>query len=274
MPGARQQQVPKWERMEAGDHIFFAGGGVVFADAVVTVKLRNPLLAESLWGTGMTGNGLVQTWELMFAIDEVTPIEIPIPNLNAVIGRSSNANVQEFVVLDPRQSEAAVALLPPAGQPRRGLESSVSPAAVEVDIEARNVDAYVTQRSDASALALRREGELVRDYVEWLADRGEVTVRHRIRLPEGGQLFTDVFNVSTQELLEAKAAASRGSVRMGLGQLLDYCRFVTHQKRALLLPGRPLPDLMDLLHAQGVSVVWSGDATFYRSNAPGTSTGN
>src|SRR4051812_49213414 len=54
MPGGRDQQVAKWNRMEPGDHIFFAGGGIVFADAVVTARLRNPALARALWGTSQT----------------------------------------------------------------------------------------------------------------------------------------------------------------------------------------------------------------------------
>ena len=52
-------------------------------------------------------------------------------------------------------------------------------------------------------------------------------------------LFTDLFDYSSSELIEAKASSSRESVRTGLGQLLDYARFVEHDHRSLLLPTAP-----------------------------------
>lgn len=265
MPGARGQQVPKWERLEPGDHIFFAGGGRVFADAVLTAKVRNPRLAEELWGNGVAGNGDQQTWELMFAVHDVTPLDIPITDLNIAIQRRPNANVQEFVVLPRATSAAALTLLPTPAD--RLLSEDLTTATVQdIPIEAWNVEKYIAQRTDTSKPALRREAELVQAYVDWLRTRGQETCRQAIALPGGTTLYTDVFNSDTKELLEAKAAAGRREIREGLGQLLDYSRFVSHDTRALLVPQRPLPDLVELLHAYGLSAVWREGDEFFRSD--------
>lgn len=79
-------------------------------------------------------------------------------------------------------------------------------------------------------------------------------------------LFTDVFNKATNELIEAKASAARIYVRAGLGQVLDYGRFLDHKTRALLLPLRPSNDLIELLHAYKVAVIWEEGKSFARSD--------
>jgi hypothetical protein len=88
-------------------------------------------------------------------------------------------------------------------------------------VEANDVDQYAVQRPDEPANAVRREANLVQRYTSWLAASGEDMVRHRIPLPDGGHLFTDICNKATHELIEAKASAGRVYVRAGLGQLLD-----------------------------------------------------
>jgi hypothetical protein len=136
----------------------------------------------------------------------------------------------------------------------------------ELPVEAHNVETYAAQRPDEPPEAVRREAMLVQRYTGWLNSRGEETVRHRVPIPGGGYLFTDVFNKVTEELVEAKASAARVYVRSGLGQLLDYGRFIDHKSRALLLPLRPSNDLVELLHFYGVSVIWEEAGSFARSD--------
>jgi hypothetical protein len=134
----------------------------------------------------------------------------------------------------------------------------------ELPVEANNVDKYAAQRPDEPKEAVRREAKLVGRYTEWLAAQGQDTVRHRVPVPGGGYLFTDVYNKATDELVEAKASAARVYVRSGLGQILDYARFVDHKGKALLLPLRPSDDLVDLLANHGCSVIWEDGNTFVR----------
>ena len=111
---------------------------------------------------------------------------------------------------------------------------------------------------DVSAI----EAALVQRYGTWLERQGRKHSRHAIRLPGevGVELHTEpLMTHSTSELIEAKASASRPSVRTGLGQLLDYARFVEHDRRSLLLPTAPRPDLSDLLHEHGCGCIWETD---------------
>lgn len=139
-----------------------------------------------------------------------------------------------------------------------------TPVPEELPVEAVNVEAYAAQRPDEPREAVRREAKLVGRYIEWLASSGEETCRHRVPIPEGGYLFTDLYNKATDELVEAKASSARTYVRAGLGQLLDYSRFLDHKRKALLVPVRPSTDLVQLLADHGCAVVWEEGKEFYR----------
>lgn len=152
---------------------------------------------------------------------------------------------------------------------REASDSAPTPSAEgpqELPLEATNIEAYIADHPDEPAVAVRREAELVRAYSAWLAAHGESTVRHRIPIPDGGYLYTDVFNKATQELIEAKASAARVYIRAGLGQLLDYSRYLPHKKRAVLLPQTPAADLVELLHSYDVGVIWRSSSGFSRSD--------
>ena len=56
-------------------------------------------------------------------------------------------------------------------------------------------------------------------------------------------------------LYEAKGTAERMSVRLALGQVLDYGRFISGAELAVLLPGPPAADLVELLESHNVGCV-------------------
>lgn len=61
--------------------------------------------------------------------------------------------------------------------------------------------------------------------------------RNEIKLPGLGRPFyTDLYDLSRLEIIEAKASCDRDAVRMALGQLLDYSRYVEHRSLAMLTP--------------------------------------
>jgi hypothetical protein len=148
------------------------------------------------------------------------------------------------------------------------IEPSDGPTALEVPLEAANVDGYTVTPPDEPIVALRREAGLVLRYQAWLEKRGHSVTRNRITFPgELAALLTDLYDLTDKELVEAKASASRNSVRTGLGQLLDYSRFVRHDRRSLLLPMEPRADLLELLHGHGCGCIWEvSTGTFNRSD--------
>jgi hypothetical protein len=85
--------------------------------------------------------------------------------------------------------------------------------------------------------------------------RGHEIFRKRIVPPgEARPLFTDLFDATTGTLVEAKGTVERNAIRMAIGQLADYKRFVEDgQPRhlAVLVPSQPRRDLRELLASQG-----------------------
>lgn len=138
-----------------------------------------------------------------------------------------------------------------------------------VPLEQNKTEAFVANPAEGPTAAERREAALVARYASWLAQRGQDTARHRVNLPGTRRaLYTDLFNTATNEVVEAKGLANRDDVRLALGQILDYARYVTHEHRAVLLPARPAGDLVDLLISHGVSCIYeTNKGTFERANA-------
>lgn len=78
-----------------------------------------------------------------------------------------------------------------------------------------------------------------------------------------------MFNITRHQLVEAKASGERASVRMAVGQLADYARFIDPPPQlAVLLEARPAPDLEQLLSSQNIAVIWPRGDSFH-DNAAG-----
>lgn len=119
-----------------------------------------------------------------------------------------------------------------------------------IPLEEHATAAFVSNPAKGPTFAERREAALVERYGRWLAEHGQAATRNEIRLASQPRpLYTDLFNEHTRELVEAKGTATRNQVRLGLGQVLDYARYVEHERLAVLLPVRPAEDLVELLTA-------------------------
>ncbi|MFJ5068408.1 hypothetical protein ACIQC7_18635 [Kitasatospora sp. NPDC088556] len=84
------------------------------------------------------------------------------------------------------------------------------------------------------------------------------------------ELHVDLYDLTRNELVVARATAARPVVREAIGELHDLARyFDAEPRRVLLLPSPPDEDLTELLHHQQVSAVWpSGPREFARSEVP------
>ncbi|MCQ1776940.1 hypothetical protein NOJ05_06985 [Neorhizobium galegae] len=133
----------------------------------------------------------------------------------------------------------------------------------DVPLEAYFTERMVVEPSREVYEAERREAELVRQFADYVKTMGHQIVRRRI-LPknEGKPIFTDIFLPGKNLLVEAKGSAQRGSIRMAIGQLADYRRFFDNPSCAVLLPGEPREDLLDLCASQSISVFWPIDKGF------------
>jgi len=111
----------------------------------------------------------------------------------------------------------------------------------EIPVEKGEVEGYEVMTKEERRQAFRRETALVEDFQAYLEVQGDVVKRNEL-LPSSGShpLFSDLFNRSRRQLIEAKAGTSRGDVRMAIGQLADYERFISKLSgRAVLFGARP-----------------------------------
>jgi hypothetical protein len=133
-----------------------------------------------------------------------------------------------------------------------------------IPVEQGEVEGYDVESKDAVRRACRHEQQLVASFVQYMRDQGDTVVRHKIGVPGAkGPIFSDVFNETRGQLIEAKAQVSRDDVRMAIGQLADYVRFIEPPpRRAVLLGSRPPSDLSDLLSSQGVATIWPDGQRF------------
>lgn len=142
------------------------------------------------------------------------------------------------------------------------------PRVVSVPVEAANVEAGERRTPQEALVFRRREAALVERFRRFMAGRGVEYIRHCITPEPGTRLYSDLYDAERNVLVEAKGDAARESLRMALGQLLDYARFIAPRPRlAVLLPDRPTLDLQALLLANGVDVIWEERAAFIFTTA-------
>ena len=170
--------------------------------------------------------------------------------------------------LDENQNEERVVFvfrLRPLGevlQSNQDLSKQTEPerttVADLVGIEKNETTSFDLPKSEAST-SFRTESQLVERYSNYLMDLGHVVKRWRL-LPKLSlkYLFTDIYDENECELYEAKGSSNRNAVRLAIGQLLDYKRFlpVNQIGLTLLLPSEPNEDLKDLIRSCGMSCVW------------------
>ena len=116
------------------------------------------------------------------------------------------------------------------------------------------------------------EARLEADFYAWWQSQGIEPQDLKISLPSGGTLEPDLFIPDRNLVVEAKASTATESVRMALGQVLDYVFTLNHNSDfvedehqdqifhpAILLPTRPQPRLLQLLSAYQITVYWPDD---------------
>ncbi|HEY3830584.1 MAG TPA: hypothetical protein VGL57_15445 [Solirubrobacteraceae bacterium] len=131
------------------------------------------------------------------------------------------------------------------------------PGVERVRIERQFTEKAFVEPNRKEYEAERREQRLVLAFQTYLEGLGHDV--DRLKIVPGGEakpLFSDLMDWTTNTLYEAKGTVERGAVRMAIGQLLDYSRFVEPPPTmAVLLPSEPRSDLRELLSFAGVGLV-------------------
>lgn len=153
-----------------------------------------------------------------------------------------------------------------SGAPRAEMRRAPEVASVlAVPIETNEAETFtVTTTADVQERE-RSEGRLVTAYADYLRALGHSVCRHRIPVSDG-VLITDLYDETTDELVEAKSSTDRGTIRLALGQILDYARYIQPASMAILVPQQPSIDLCTLLLDNGTGVVWPHGQGFERAD--------
>jgi hypothetical protein len=145
-----------------------------------------------------------------------------------------------------------------------GVKKADSNSVREVGIEASNTEKAFVDPSGERYEAERKEAKLVGDFVLWSRRGGREFKRLEI-VPKGEAIpiFSDLYCKDGKQLVEAKGSVSRDAIRMAIGQLYDYRRFVdAGTSLVILLPEIPRPDLIELIRSAGITMIYRSDSEF------------
>ena len=164
-----------------------------------------------------------------------------------------NGEIREVIVFRLRPlGENKGDLLPIAEEPLQEKRTSVS----EIDPESRAAEQF-TSAAVSERVAERRESALITAYLEFRRGSGLPRLR-RLKIKPIGEvqpLYTDLYDTESKLLIEAKGTVTREAIRMAVGQILHYSRFVDRPRLAVLLPEIPRRDLLNLLHSHSIAVL-------------------
>ncbi|QHA04945.1 hypothetical protein GQF42_18030 [Streptomyces broussonetiae] len=118
-----------------------------------------------------------------------------------------------------------------------------------------------------SLTAELRQSELREGYLMRLIEEGHEVAAYQIRIAGTTTLLTtDLYDATEHELYSVRGESSREEVRTAIGQLKDYVRHIdpANPKLVTLLPEKPQDDLLNLLHTEGIDLVYQNEGEYTR----------
>jgi hypothetical protein len=100
-PGKNNANVGKWDKISEGDVVLFAREKYIYSSGVVASKLHNKKLATHLWSVNADG----ETWEYMYSIDEVRPVQISKLEFNELVGYKPGNQIMGVTVMNEERSQ-------------------------------------------------------------------------------------------------------------------------------------------------------------------------
>ena len=172
----------------------------------------------------------------------------------------TNGELRQVVVFRLRPLDRSVQL----DLPTVPFTVSKTAESSEVPIEELHTEKAIVDPSREPYEAERRESALVLRYADHLRSLGHQVSRIKV-VPEGERspLFSDLWDASTQDLIEAKGVATRESIRMAEARS-DYGRFVEHRRKVVLVPSKPRVDLIKYLGEVDIDLVFEDGSEWVR----------
>jgi hypothetical protein len=165
----------------------------------------------------------------------------------------------------------------PAGETLLPIDFSAPKPSSKLTVEYVPLEEHNTERMAINPQrkpyeAERREADLLKAFRKHLEALGHTVGRNKI-IPHGElhPLYTDLHDRTDNVLVEAKGSVTREAIRMAVGQLLDYRRYLhPRPSLAVLVPDQPRSDLVDYCAAETIATVWRSNDSF-ETHAPPSS---
>ena len=124
------------------------------------------------------------------------------------------------------------------------------------EVPAEQTRAEIVHRAETAAMETTRTERQLEDRL-----REALYVDLRLAIQPAGSsttLYTDVWDPDERELFEVKSSASRQSIRMAVGQLLDYRRYIAgdEPKCVVVIPEDPGEDLRQFVLGVGMDLMF------------------
>ncbi|MGA5442487.1 hypothetical protein ACPCKW_23625 [Streptomyces griseoincarnatus] len=133
----------------------------------------------------------------------------------------------------------------------------------------RSAHAGAKERTNPASPQQRAIDDLLVRYAACIRSSYGAEVTGYLITVAGGEeeLTVDLFDLTRHELVVARASADQGTVLSAFGEVLYVGRFFAPAPgRLVLVPSRPRPDLVELLHETNVTLAWpAGPHAFTRS---------
>lgn len=135
----------------------------------------------------------------------------------------------------------------------------------KTDLEALKKQEFQRLLKIQQQVGRRDELRLVHAFSDWLKTAHGIGSTGLV-IPVGRglpPLRADLWIPSPAVLVEAKASAAREYIRMAVGQLFDYARYLPGAPaKCVLLPHRPSPDMATLLGDLSIASAWADERGF------------
>lgn len=157
------------------------------------------------------------------------------------------------------------------GTQKNDFDPSNFELVLQAEIEKQHTESALIPPNQNWRIAQRREAKLVAAYSRAMKEKS-ISIRARHFALDGRErLRCDAYDETRNNLIEAKSNVLRGSIRMAIGELADYARFLVAlaPRLAVLLPERPSADLEKLLSNQKIAIVWKSGSGNFEDNSGG-----
>lgn len=105
-PGKGNINVSKYNKLSAGDYVFFYGEKRLYLGGYITHTFHNPELAKQLWTVDRRG----QTWEHMYSLGSLRTFSVPIEEVRECLRVSSGFYVMNLYVAEGDNAERLIEL--------------------------------------------------------------------------------------------------------------------------------------------------------------------